>query len=411
MPTQKLTLDQFAQQIKAKYPAYQSVDNATLTQKMLAKYPVYVDKVDLGGPPPAQSPSLFDKAVGGATAVTNALGLGGPGGPIDTLGNFGADMYQPKARAATNAPTSNPITGGASAGAQIGLTVPAIEVGAPAAVAVTGKMAEASIAAKVLEMVSPRLTPTQAEKTAVTAPSKIMGKISPIASKYTKQIADAVKGIVNPRKTFSENATTVEKTIVDKAQALKANLKATGKTYTPQELNKALNSVELPDYIKTADKSVQKTATAIINKFKEFGANNKGTLDGLLTARQQFDVWVKQQYPKVFDRTGIAVNDLVKNIRTAGNDFLARKAGDDVAVKASLKEQSLLYEAADVLNEKAAFGAPSSIGEIGTNRFQRFAANNPTVTKALGTVAAGAIGVVGGGEIYKGAKNVGIPLP
>ena len=41
----QLTPDQFAEQIKAKYPAYANVDNATLTQKMLAKYPQYADRV------------------------------------------------------------------------------------------------------------------------------------------------------------------------------------------------------------------------------------------------------------------------------------------------------------------------------------------------------------------------------
>jgi hypothetical protein len=56
----KLSADQFAAQIKAKYPAYASVDNATLSQKMLAKYPQYADRVDLSPPAPApQQPGFF----------------------------------------------------------------------------------------------------------------------------------------------------------------------------------------------------------------------------------------------------------------------------------------------------------------------------------------------------------------
>jgi hypothetical protein len=51
-PVKKLTVDEFAQTIKAKYPAYANVDNATLTQKMLAKYPQYADRVDLASPAP-----------------------------------------------------------------------------------------------------------------------------------------------------------------------------------------------------------------------------------------------------------------------------------------------------------------------------------------------------------------------
>ena len=42
---QPLSQDEFAAKIKAQYPAYASMDNAELTQKVLAKYPVYSQKV------------------------------------------------------------------------------------------------------------------------------------------------------------------------------------------------------------------------------------------------------------------------------------------------------------------------------------------------------------------------------
>ncbi len=266
----------------------------------------------------------------------------------------------------------------------------------------------AKTASKLLEMVSPRLTAAQAEKTAVTAPSKIMGKISPVASKYTEKVAKAVEGIVNPKKSFSEGATAAENAAYKEADKLMADLKATGRTYTPQELNKALKQIEIPQYIKTSEKVVKKDAATIINKFRELGAKNKGTLDGLLKTRREFDQWVKKTYPKVFDRQGIAINDLVKNVRTAGNDFLARMAGGDVAVKDALEHQSLLFEASDVLSEKAAFGAPSSMGEIGTNRFQRFGANNPTATKVAKNLGITALAGLGGTGLLEGAKKLGL---
>lgn len=43
--TPKVSPDQFAESIKAKYPAYKDVDNKVLAQKMLEKYPQYKDKV------------------------------------------------------------------------------------------------------------------------------------------------------------------------------------------------------------------------------------------------------------------------------------------------------------------------------------------------------------------------------
>jgi len=46
-PAQKLSVDAFAAKIKAKYPgSYDDIDSATLTQKILSKYPEYGDMVD-----------------------------------------------------------------------------------------------------------------------------------------------------------------------------------------------------------------------------------------------------------------------------------------------------------------------------------------------------------------------------
>ncbi len=46
----KLTTDEFAESVKTKYPQYKDVDNATLTTKMLEKYPQYSEKVETGTP-------------------------------------------------------------------------------------------------------------------------------------------------------------------------------------------------------------------------------------------------------------------------------------------------------------------------------------------------------------------------
>ena len=48
--TQKMSLQQFAQTIKDKYPQYASVDDTELAQKVLAKYPQYQSKVDVPTP-------------------------------------------------------------------------------------------------------------------------------------------------------------------------------------------------------------------------------------------------------------------------------------------------------------------------------------------------------------------------
>ena len=41
-----MTIEQFGQSIKQKYPQYQDLSDAELGQKMLAKYPQYQDMID-----------------------------------------------------------------------------------------------------------------------------------------------------------------------------------------------------------------------------------------------------------------------------------------------------------------------------------------------------------------------------
>jgi hypothetical protein len=102
-PAAKLTSDQFAQQIKTKYPQYANVDNSTLTQKMLAKYPQYADRVDLGtpaspsAPPESTGSKVWNGILKAGTAVSNFVGAG----PIaDTYGTAIAKIGQTPQRQA-----------------------------------------------------------------------------------------------------------------------------------------------------------------------------------------------------------------------------------------------------------------------------------------------------------------------
>lgn len=51
----KLSIDDFANKIKEKYPQYKDKDNKTLAEAMINKYPEYRDKVDLAQPSTAQN--------------------------------------------------------------------------------------------------------------------------------------------------------------------------------------------------------------------------------------------------------------------------------------------------------------------------------------------------------------------
>lgn len=89
MPT-TLTTQEFAAQIKAKYPVYASVPDADLTAKMLEKYPVYRDRVvDFKSAAVAPEPSLMDRGLGmaGDLVTGAAKGLG------QTVTNLGEAVH------------------------------------------------------------------------------------------------------------------------------------------------------------------------------------------------------------------------------------------------------------------------------------------------------------------------------
>lgn len=73
--TGKVSVDDFANSIKAQYPQYAKIDNATLAQKMVTKYPVYAQHVDI--PQPAQQkPDLLDTATNAVESVLPGKQIG-----------------------------------------------------------------------------------------------------------------------------------------------------------------------------------------------------------------------------------------------------------------------------------------------------------------------------------------------
>ncbi len=54
-PIKKLSIDDFANKIKEKYPEYKDKDNKTLAEAMIKKYPEYQDKIDLNQPTTTQN--------------------------------------------------------------------------------------------------------------------------------------------------------------------------------------------------------------------------------------------------------------------------------------------------------------------------------------------------------------------
>jgi len=73
----KLTSDQFAERVKAKYPEYADMDNATLTNKVLEKYPEYIDQVEYSKGIEAQDVARFAGGLATEVAIAESMRIGG----------------------------------------------------------------------------------------------------------------------------------------------------------------------------------------------------------------------------------------------------------------------------------------------------------------------------------------------
>ena len=95
MPEPKLSLAQFAAEVKSKYPQYKDIDDSVLVDKMLEKYPIYADKVELGVKKkepseasvsqPLAEPSASDTSFDAEVEVKRAVG-----DPIQKFKDLGA---------------------------------------------------------------------------------------------------------------------------------------------------------------------------------------------------------------------------------------------------------------------------------------------------------------------------------
>ena len=332
-------------------------------------------------------PESVKKATEGATgAVGGAVSAVIPQAVIDKFLQLKKDHPELAANidAALNVASVAPGEGIARKVIQKG--VEGVETAAKATKAVAKeipKIAEKKTATKLTELATPRLTAKTATEATKTSPKGILGKISVVPAKRTLEIKDALKSVPDITKgsSLTEKANRVEKAINKEAESLKYKIAKKDIPYSTKDLNTRLKAVEIPEFIKSSDTATQVKANRIIDKFNEIARNKDTKISNLLDARKEFDAWVKKEYPRVFDESSNAVQTLVKNIRTEVNNFIDDSI-PDASVKESLKKQNLLYDAHDIINEKAVMGAPKTYGEVGTTRLGRFAERHPTLTKA-----------------------------
>lgn len=250
---------------------------------------------------------------------------------------------------------------------------------------------------KLSEMVSPELS--KAEKaTAITAgrgaEEGILGSAKVLPTNRNKEVMNAVRDVVNPKEGLIQNVNRVREANFKEAEALKVAVGESKAIYNPNELKKALRSVEKPPML-IADAKQASLYQQAEKKFLEFANKEGGTPAGLLEARKKFDGWIEENIPKIWEDQSVRpLHRALRDMRTSANTFLADRL-PGVAFKDSLKKQSLMYEAIDNMSEKA-------VKDIGTNKVTRFVKKHPMVREAA-KYAAGAAGAT---SLYQVGKSI-----
>lgn len=258
--------------------------------------------------------------------------------------------------------------------------------------------AQQQIEKEALDIITPKLTPTEKEAAAAAGRAKTTGslfkKIEVEPDAKTKEAAKVVSGIVDKKKTFSENIISVRNALYKKAEDLKASIGKVNHPYTFKELRSKLSGVPKPISIKS-DKVLSKQFDLARDAFMDIAKKNGGDISGLLDARKEFDTLVEKEFPNLYDKENAPMRNAITSMRNEVNDFIEESVPKNVEFKKSLREQSMMYHAIDNM-------ATNAKDEIGTNIFNRFAKRNPKTATALGTAGA----LLAGEGIVKKVKDV-----
>lgn len=215
-------------------------------------------------------------------------------------------------------------------------------------------------------------------------------KITP--SKRDYQLAEAVKGVVDPKKSTTQNLNLIESKVSDINTGVKAYVKANKVPFNTNQLAKQLNDGKSElDLIFASDKNAERTYDAVSKKFIEL-VQNKDTA-GLLDARQEFDKIPAVKKLLESDKLGEnARKEIVMSVRTQANKYVANLLPKGNQYRETLLKESRMLEAIGNLAEK-------NTGVIGQNKLQTLAKNYPILKWIAGGIAGGASVGVGGAII------------
>lgn len=211
------------------------------------------------------------------------------------------------------------------------------------------------------KLVTPKVTKSVAEnQVSRTTESGILRNkvVAPLPRE--KAIADEVAKLpVNRTKSLQANYNVIAAENTREAQALEKTLKQKDVEISFDNLQKTIDETKSSMKKTYLGSNWETGANRIIEQMNESILKNaikngKITASGLWDARKDFDATVKAQKAKIFDRdTYNSYSEAARDMRQAINNLI-EKSIPDAKFKASMKKQSLLFDAMDNIEPKAA---------------------------------------------------------
>ena len=233
---------------------------------------------------------------------------------------------------------------------------------------------------------------------------------------YTRDSIDTIAEIpeVNPKKTYTYNSNVIEKARQAEQKKLESILGRTpvvvDSDVVTQELGKRAGALLSSPEFKTMDATLQKKTEVIFKEAVRRIQSGDGSLLDLLQARRDVDAFIGRQKLGL-DRNQASTLDLARRaVNGSLNDIVAELSGNSV-VKESLRKQSAMISALDIINAKRAEDGRTVIARIKQNYGsyipQTLAARAATATFAAGAfmqnwplMSAAAVG----GIVFAGGK-------
>ena len=211
-----------------------------------------------------------------------------------------------------------------------------------------------------------------------------------IPSSHDKEMADAVRDVISPKKSVLQNTSAIDKKIRRTNNGVKEYVAQNKVPFNTNQLKSKLNSGR--DELKlvfASDANAAKTYDAVVEEFMR-NVGGKDTA-GLLDARQGFDKI--PAIKKLLDSQGLGENvkkEVVLTARRKANEYIAELLPEGNPYKVSLLQETRMIEALENIAEK-------NRGMIGKNNLQILAQRYPILKWVIGGIATGLVGGAGVG--------------